>query len=285
MYATTTLKCECLFSIECSFFHVKIRRFVAVRFSGIVVCICVCLCNSLWKFRKLENSNHCAVLGYCCCSCCFLFISAQKSNAHICNPTYWLSSAAAAAFIPLYKMICYARYFNIPTMFKCFQNLSARHPKKSNDMHTRAHQHIPELAKDSALIIYLFSFQVKWAPIVAHSFPSTICIDLEQDVVWMVCVIVAHILRKYRIFLSSFLNFSSCNYFIETCIYFVRSCNLPVSSSFSLSRSRLESEHRTSDEITHSRTKKKWFLFHFSVNSNPLRKRSAMDLQEWYTCR
>lgn len=34
-------------------------------------------------------------------------------------------------------------------------------PEKSNDTLTHTHAHKPELAEDSALIIYLFSFQVK----------------------------------------------------------------------------------------------------------------------------
>lgn len=151
------------FSIECSFM-LKLNDSLRSDSIGTVVLL------STLKVQKLENSNHWAVLVIVVVVVAVFFFSAQKLNAHIVVAQSTMLCWALLLFISLYKKICYARYFNIPIMFKCFQNLSARHQKKQQRYmirytHTHTYTYTCTLhiylnwLQESALIIYLLCFQ------------------------------------------------------------------------------------------------------------------------------
>lgn len=126
--------------------------------------------SKTWKIQIVEQCCHCC--------CCRLFFGTKVERTH-CDSKHW-----ALLLFHYIKKLCYARYFNIPIMFKCFQNLSARH---KNTLY--AHIHIPKLAKDSALIIiYLLSFQRKWAR----------SLGFLLHLHWSWARYMAHILGPYR---------------------------------------------------------------------------------------
>lgn len=108
-------------------------------------CPCISLSLSL-KVQKLQNSN------FFCIVIVVVDLFRYKSWTHT------LKHRTLHSFHYIKKS--YARYFNIPIMFKCFQNLSASH-QKSCTIQANAHTQRQTfgLANDSALIIYSLSIQ------------------------------------------------------------------------------------------------------------------------------